>query len=186
MRIVAGTAKGRALEGPKGQNIRPTADQVRESLFNILGQWLDGQKVLDLYAGTGALALEAISRGAVSAVLVDRDREALGLCRKNAESLGFEAQVRILGMPVSRAVQTLGKEGASFDLIFADPPYAAEAITEVLEQVAANKLLAPGGTLVFEHDRHESAPEAHAGLMRIDSRAFGQTRVSLFRSADVP
>src|SRR5688572_2885467 len=104
MRIVAGTAKGRALAGPKAtsRHIRPTADRVRETLFNILGQWLDGQCVLDLYAGTGALGLEALSRGAARAALVDSDREALALCRQNTEHLGFSDRVDILGQPVAR------------------------------------------------------------------------------------
>ncbi|AKQ66651.1 16S rRNA (guanine(966)-N(2))-methyltransferase [Myxococcus hansupus] len=101
MRIVAGTVKGRALAGPKStsRHIRPTADRVRETLFNVLGQFLDGQRVLDLYAGTGALGLEAVSRGAGQAVLVDQDREALGLCRQNVDSLGLAGQVEIVAAP---------------------------------------------------------------------------------------
>src|SRR5512132_3323905 len=95
MRIIAGTAKGRALKGPRGAGLRPTADRVRESIFNVLGQWLDGLRVLDLFAGTGALGLEAVSRGAREAVLVDSGREALQLCRENAEALGMAAQVQV-------------------------------------------------------------------------------------------
>lgn len=183
MRIVAGTAKGRALEGPKptSRHIRPTADRVRETLFNILGQWLDGHAVLDLYAGTGALGLESLSRGAGKAVLVDQDREALGLCRQNTDHLGFTAQVEILSMPVARAVETLGKRGAKFDLIFADPPYAARVVEGVLEQVARAGVLAPGGTVIVEHDKREPAPESHEGFSRVDERRFGDTVVSFFR-----
>src|SRR5438132_1215848 len=127
MRIVAGSARGRPLKGPKSAEvIRPTADRVRETLFNVLGQWLEGQSVLDLYAGTGALALEALSRGAAKAVLVDRDREAQALIRANAESLGFEGRVELLAMPVERAFAALA--GRRFELVFADPPYAASAV----------------------------------------------------------
>ena len=95
MRIVAGSAKGRALTGPKAtsEHIRPTADRVRETIFNVLGQWLEGERVLDLYAGTGALGLESLSRGASAVVLVDSDREAQALCRANTDALGFTAQV---------------------------------------------------------------------------------------------
>lgn len=183
MRIVAGTAKGRALEGPKptSRHIRPTADRVRETLFNILGQWLDGHAVLDLYAGTGALGLEALSRGAGKAVLVDQDREALGLCRQNTDHLGFTAQAEILSLPVARAVETLGKRGTKFDLIFADPPYAARVVEGVLEQVARAGVLAPGGTVIVEHDKREPAPESHEGFSRVDERRFGDTVVSFFR-----
>src|SRR5689334_4596427 len=107
MRIVAGSARGRALKGPRSAAIRPTADRVRESIFNILGQWLDGQRVLDLYAGTGALGLEAVSRGAARAVLVDSGKEAVSLCRQNAKDLGFGGQVTVVAMPVERAVEAL-------------------------------------------------------------------------------
>src|SRR4051794_21286152 len=101
MRIVAGTARGRPLEGPKAAGIRPTADRVRETLFNVLGQFLDGERVLDLFAGTGALSLEALSRGASSAVLVDRDRAAIGLCERNATSLGFRDRVELIESSVA-------------------------------------------------------------------------------------
>jgi 16S rRNA (guanine966-N2)-methyltransferase len=183
MRIVAGSAKGRALAGPKttSKHIRPTADRVRETIFNVLGQWLEGQKVLDLYAGTGALGLESVSRGAPRAVLVDSDREALALCRANTDTLGFGAQVEILAQPVERALQTLGRRGDRFELIFADPPYAARVVETVLEGIARNGVLAPGGTVVIEHDKREAAPESHEGFERVDQRRFGDTLVSLFR-----
>lgn len=183
MRIVAGSAKGRPIQGPKStsRHIRPTADRVRETLFNVLGQWLEGQSVLDLYAGTGALALEALSRGAGRAVLVDSDREALALCRQNTDALGFSSQVEIVAQPVARAVEALGKRGERFELIFADPPYAAKVVETVLEQVGQGGLLIPGGLLIIEHDKREPAPEAHSGFSRADQRRFGDTLVSFYR-----
>jgi 16S rRNA (guanine966-N2)-methyltransferase len=185
MRIVAGSAKGRALAGPKAtsRHIRPTADRVRETLFNVLGQWLEGQKVLDLYAGTGALGLESLSRGASDVVLVDSDREALSLCRANTDTLGFTARVEVLAQPVARALETLGRRGDRFQLVFADPPYAARVVETVLEGLSAHQLLAGGGTVVVEHDKREPAPEAHAGFTRVDQRRFGDTWVSLYRVA---
>lgn len=183
MRIVAGSAKGRALAGPKttSKHIRPTADRVRETIFNVLGQWLEEQKVLDLYAGTGALGLESVSRGAPKAVLVDSDREALALCRTNTDALGFGDRVEILAQPVARALEVLGRRGDTFQLIFADPPYAARVVETVLEGIARSKVLAPGGTVVVEHDKREAAPESHEGFERVDQRRFGDTLVSLFR-----
>ena len=183
MRIVAGSARGRALTGPKAtsKHIRPTADRVRESLFNVLGQWFEGQKVLDLYAGTGALGLEAVSRGAMRVVLVDSDREAQELCRSNAEALGFTPRVEVLAQPVERALAALGKREDRYQIIFADPPYAARVVETVLEAVARHGVLAPGGTVVVEHDKREPAPESYAGFTQVDQRRFGDTLVTLFR-----
>src|SRR4051812_28311593 len=127
MRIVGGTARGRPLAGPKHEGLRPTADRVRETLFNVLGQAFDGERVLDLYAGTGALAFEALSRGASHAVLVDPDRAAVKLCEANAATLGFADRVEILSLKADRAVDRLCKAERTFELIFADPPYALAA-----------------------------------------------------------
>ncbi|MBX7112970.1 MAG: 16S rRNA (guanine(966)-N(2))-methyltransferase RsmD [Myxococcaceae bacterium] len=183
MRIVAGTAKGRILLAPKNaQRIRPTADRVRESIFNILGQSCDGLVVLDLYAGTGALGLEAISRGAVSAVLVDRDREALDLCRDNTQALGFATQVEIVAGPVEKAMSRLSLSHRSFDLVFIDPPYADEAGTAVVTTLCALALLTPQARVCVEHSKHEVLPTQIATLSRIDQRRFGETMVSFFQS----
>jgi|CXWL01.1.fsa_nt_gi 16S rRNA (guanine(966)-N(2))-methyltransferase RsmD len=183
MRIVAGRAKGRTLLAPKNaQRIRPTADRVRESIFNILGQRCDSARVLDLFAGTGALGLEAISRGASSAVLVDRDREALDLCRKNTEALGFGEVVEILPLPVERAISTLAKAQRAFELVFVDPPYADEVGVQILCAVSTHRLLAPGGRVCLEHSKHEELPETVEGLARVDQRRFGETLVSFFVS----
>lgn len=180
MRIVAGSARGRVLAGPKGEDvIRPTSDRVRQALFNVLGQWCEGLAVLDLYAGTGALALEALSRGAVKAVLVDSGREALALCAQNARALGFEAQVEVLASPVDRALPKL--EGRRFELVFADPPYALQAGRAVLEGLLANDLLSPGATVVIEHAKQEALPAQVGALERVDERRYGETQVSIFR-----
>jgi 16S rRNA (guanine966-N2)-methyltransferase len=185
MRIVAGTARGRPLlgPGPKSRGIRPTADRVRETVFNILGQFFEGGQVLDLYAGTGALAFEALSRGLGHAVLVDQDREAIGLCRRNAQALGFEAQVEILQQPVARATTALGAAGRSFELVFADPPYAARVVEDLLTQVHGRGLLAVRGALVIEHDKREQAPPGFGELHRVDQRRFGDTEISFYRFA---
>ncbi len=184
MRIVAGTARGRPLLGPTGKGtIRPTADRVRETLFNVLGQWMEGLRVADFYAGTGALALEAVSRGAEHAVLVDQDREAILLCRENARALGFTGKVEILQQPVARAVEQFGRTERHFDLVFADPPYAARVVPDFLAQVVQNGLLSEEGTVVIEHDRREEAPETFEKLARVDQRRFGDTLVSLYRFA---
>ena len=186
MRIVAGTHRGRPLVGPKGPGLRPTADRVRESLFNLLGQFFEGGEVLDLYAGTGALAFEALSRGLHRAVLVDTGAEAARLVTENARALGMDGAIELLRMPVARAVSRLAEEGRRFALVFADPPYAEKVVEEVVRAVGEGRLLAEGGTLVVEHGRREVPPDTVAGLQRTDSRRFGDTVVSLYRTATVP
>jgi len=186
VRIVAGTHRGRPLLGPRSPGLRPTADRVRESLFNLLGQYFEGGEVLDLYAGTGALSFEALSRGVRRAVLVDQGAEAARLVASNARALGMEGSIELLRMPVARALARLAAEGRRFALVFADPPYAEEAVPEVVRGVGEGRLLADGGTLVVEHGRREVTPDTVAGLTRVDARRFGDTTVSLYRAATVP
>ena len=170
MRIIAGSAKGRTLQAPGNtKGVRPTADRVRETLFNVLGQWMDGLSVLDLFAGTGALGLEALSRGAKRAVLVDVDTS---LAQRNARELGFE--VTLLKMPAQRAIEQLVKRGEKFDLVFSDPPYADEVGREILE--AVRPLLDEGARVVIEHSKREAMPEEG----RVDERRFGDTVVSIY------
>lgn len=182
MRIIAGSARGRLLRGPRGEGTRPTSDRVRETLFNVLGQWMEGLSVLDLYAGTGALALEALSRGAARAVLVDSDRQAAALCRENALALGFADRVEVLALPVERALARLGGERRKFDLIFADPPYAERAAAEVLARIEAGGVLAEGGRVCLEHERREVSPQRGASLARRDQRRIGDTVISLYQA----
>jgi len=181
MRIIAGTARGRPIQGPKGEGIRPTSDRVRESLFNIIGPWLEG-RVLDLYAGTGALGLEALSRGATRAVFADSGREAQGLIEKNLTALGFEQHTELLKMDAARALDLCERRADAFDFIFADPPYDAQAATWLVERLATSKVLAAGGTLIIESDKREPAPN-DARLPQVDERKFGDTRIRLYRRA---
>lgn len=179
MRIVAGTLGGRVLKGPKKADvIRPTADRVRQSLFNVLGQTCEGLHVLDLFAGTGALAFEALSRGAVKAVLVDSGKEAQGLCRENAAALGVE--IELLPLPAHKGIERLSARGDRFELIFADPPYAQAAVDALLAALAAHPLLAGGGRVVLEHSKHETAPLVSGPFTRLDQRVFGETVVSIY------
>lgn len=180
MRIVAGSARGRTLAAPKGADvIRPTSDRARETLFNVLGQWCEGLVVLDLFAGTGALGLEALSRGAAFCVFVDRGREALALCRKNVDALGFTAQAELVASPVEKVWAPLGAATRRFDLVFADPPYALEAGRAVLEGVAP--LLAPAARVVIESGKGEALPEVLGALALIDERSLGDTRLRTYQ-----
>lgn len=176
MRIVAGSARGRRLMAPPGMDTRPTSDKVRESVFNVLGQFFSGGAVLDLYAGTGALALEALSRGCDRAVCVEADRRAAEVIARNAATCGFADRVEVLRMPVERAAGRL--PAGSFALGFADPPYAVgpDGALAVLERA-----LAPGGVAVAEHDSRRPPAERFGALSLVDRRAFGGTGISIYR-----
>lgn len=159
---------------------RPTADRVRESIFNILGQRFEGERVLDLYAGSGALALEALSRGAGNAVLVERDRAAARVCEENAAALGFADRVLVQRGEVEAV---LGRLEGPFDLVFLDPPYALGP-GPALRLLAERGLVAAGGRVVAEHDRRTEIPETLGDLRRTDLRRFGDTAVSFFERND--
>jgi 16S rRNA (guanine(966)-N(2))-methyltransferase RsmD len=172
VRIVGGEARGRRLRAVPGRSTRPTADRVRQSLFDLLGQRCDGLRVLDLYAGTGALALEALSRGASRATLVEQDARAAAVIERNASELGFRDRVEIVREDVARALPRLG---GPFDLVFSDPPYALRAGQDTLEALARLSLVAPSGRVVLERARREHPPSPPPGFSRLDERGYGDT-----------
>lgn len=186
MRIIAGTAKGRALKPTKKKTVRPTADRVKETIFNVLGQWLDGERVLDLYAGVGSLGLEALSRGAEHVTFVERDQDVMSTLAENIRQLGFAAQSKTLLKPADRAVRSLGGEAQTFSLVIADPPYAAAAGESLLRDLEESKILGPGGRFVFEHDKREVLPERVGQFEQVDQRRFGDTTVTFYEVRSQP
>ena len=180
MRIVGGESRGRPLCAPAGDATRPTADRIRQSLFDRLGQRCDGLAVLDLYAGTGALALEALSRGATRAVLVEQARPALVAIEKNIATLGYSDRCRLVRDDVTRALTSLAARGETFDLVFSDPPYALRAAQSTLDLLASHGLLAAGARVVLERDKREAAATPPAGVALVDERSYGDTSVDLF------
>jgi 16S rRNA (guanine966-N2)-methyltransferase len=182
MRIVAGRHRGAALATPKGQDIRPTSDRVRESLFNILahgiGIEIAGARVLDLFAGTGALGLEAMSRGASFALFVEESAEARGLIRRNVEAFGLMGATKIF----RRDATHLGEIGgmAPFDLVFADPPYGRNLGERALTSAVEGRWLAPGAIAVVEESAQTEFPPP-AGFTLLDSRAYGGTAIYFLR-----
>ncbi len=177
MRIVAGSARSRVIHAPEGRDTRPTLDRVRENLFNVLSRRVPGARVLDLFAGSGALALEALSRGAESAVLVDHDRAAIRCIRENVSTLGFEDAALVLQADWQAAANQLQREGHLFDLIFLDPPYAMEDLSQVTE--ALIPLLAQDGWVVIEH-RAQHEPLVAEGYYCRDNRRWGIAGVTCY------
>jgi 16S rRNA (guanine(966)-N(2))-methyltransferase RsmD len=180
MRVIAGEAKGRRLKAPKGHELRPTGDRVKEAMFNILPHDLSGRKVLDLFAGTGNLSIEALSRGAAAAVLVDVSRDATRVIEENVRGLGLAARSRVLTAPVFKTVRMLSRGEEKFDLIFLDPPYDKELVGETLKAIAAEGLLAQSGVAVSEHSVREKVQERYGALVLSDQRRYGDTMLSFF------
>ena len=178
MRVIAGRLGGRTLKAPRGRETRPTSDRVREALFSALGD-VAGARVLDLYAGTGALGIEALSRGAARATFVESARPALAALRENLASLGLEGDARV----VARSVTACASGGAlpgPFDLVLADPPYAALAdVPPAVVALVGGGALAPGARVVVEHASRDPAPTI-AGLVPRPSRTYGDTAVTIY------
>lgn len=172
MRVIAGTHRGRVLAEFRGESVRPTADRVKESVFQILSPRLYGARVLDLFCGSGALGIECLSRGAEEVVFNDLSRESLALVKKNLERVHETGTLTNLDY---RAC--LLKAEGTFDLILSDPPYREDYLPELLRLVAERKLLREGGIVMHEGEREEPAP---AGWERTDMRRYGRTLVCFF------
>jgi 16S rRNA (guanine966-N2)-methyltransferase len=182
MRIIGGAAKGRRLLAPKGRAVRPTADRVKEALFNILPRDLSGMKVLDLFAGTGNLSIEALSRGAAQAVLIDSSARSAAAIRENLRRLGLERQSEVWLAPVSRGLRSLARRQETFDYIFLDPPYDQDLAGRALAGVAQCGLLRASGVLVIEHSTREKVDAGYGSLQLHDQRRYGDTLLSFYKS----
>lgn len=178
MRIVAGSARGRRIDAPEGRNTRPTLDRVRENLFNMLQGLIADSRVLDLFAGSGALSFEAISRGALSAVLVDSDRKASSVQKKNAENLGFKDQVQIFCCDWHDIFPTLYRNHETFDLIFLDPPYAMTDMTEVFQKLIP--VTESDTCIILEHQTGRK-PVIPDGFEMYRTRSWGFCSVDFYR-----
>ena len=183
MRIVGGTFKGRSLAGPVGDATRPTSDRVREAIFNILAHGIadfsiNGARVLDLFAGTGAMGLEALSRGARFCQFVDDSAEARGVIRRNADALGVIGQCKIWRRDAARLGPCAPQPG--FDLIFADPPYGKGLGQKALVSLVEGGWLNPDGVAVLEEDAGATVSSVD-GLAPLDVRTYGETRVWFFQ-----
>jgi 16S rRNA (guanine966-N2)-methyltransferase len=183
MRIIAGAFKGRRLAPVKGR-IRPTSAKVREAVFSILGLAVGGLKVLDLFAGTGALGIEALSRGAAAAVFVEDHPESLKVLRRNLEDLDLAGRTTVCPLPVTAALKKLAGQGESFGLAFLDPPYGGGEAVMALTVLAELPLLRPGARVVVEHSRRESLPEVWGALTRLTVRRYGDTQVAFYLMAE--
>jgi len=182
LRIIAGCWKGRNLVSLKGSSTRPTYDRIKEAMFNILQGYIPDSLVLDLFAGTGNLGLEALSRGCKKVVFVEKNPRAVRVLNKNRSNLGCLNQSHVICDDVFRVIRYLsGKE--RFDLIFADPPYDKGLEILVLNAIAENDILQPQGIIVLEHSSKVAQPDEVENIKKIQTRKYGSTSISFFRKS---
>jgi len=182
MRVVAGKWGGRTIHAPRGFSVRPTTDRVREAVFAILGDGVEGTVVLDLFAGTGAMAIESLSRGASGAVLVESSPAALGALRANLAALGAEEAV-CLPLDYREAVRRLSAKGRTFDLVFLDPPYGKGLVGRAAGLLSRSGILAPGAVVVTERASRDPGDTLPAEWRERADRRYGDTRITLY---DIP
>jgi len=186
MRVIAGTYRSRILKSPRGLALRPTSDRLRETLFNVLGPGIAGSRFIDLFAGTGAIGIEALSRGALEVVFVENHAPAAALIRRNLESLGVRKVATVLAADALRGLEILASRRTSkdsqYDCVFLDPPYAsAKDYARVLESLGSRNLLAPGGVVIAEHRRSFELPEETGALQCYRVLKQGDAALSFYR-----
>ncbi|MCK5219603.1 16S rRNA (guanine(966)-N(2))-methyltransferase RsmD [bacterium] len=184
MRIIAGQYRGRVLKTPRGLKIRPTLSRVRESLFNILASRIKNSCFLELYAGSGSVGLEALSRGSRQVVMVEADRLIARILSDNItrlDSRGTVAEIKVCS--AWQAIEQLAGQKAKFDIIFLDPPYYKQAETKLWEtEGRLDRLMAPQGLLILQHSSRESIPGRWAGCRKLRSRKYGETTLTFFEA----
>jgi len=188
MRVIAGSYRSRILKRLKGLALRPTSDRLRETLFDVLGREVVGSRFLDLFAGTGAIGIEALSRGAAEVVFVENHAPAAVLIRRNLASLGIRKGATVLAMDALRSLEKLGStskgKASAYDYVFLDPPYAAaNDYVRVLESLGWGNLLAPGGVVIAEHRRNFDLPEETGALECYRVLKQGGAALSFYRRA---
>jgi 16S rRNA (guanine(966)-N(2))-methyltransferase RsmD len=187
--VITGTAKGHSLKTVKGRDIRPTADRVKESLFNVLGGRVADAEFLDLFAGSGAVGIEALSRGARRCVFVDLATAHLKVVAENLTDTRLMDRAELLRRDARAASADLGRRGRRFDLIFVDPPYGQELVPQSLQEIVQHSLLKDGGWVICEHHHKDPVPDVVPGLLeaggltRIRELIFGETVLSLYGNA---
>lgn len=185
MRVIGGHDRGRRLRAPRGLRTRPTADRVRETLFDVLGPAVVGARVLDLFAGTGAVGIEALSRGAARVVLVERDPSALRALRANLAALGASrAAARVIAGDVLRVLPGVGAEEAPFDFVFIDPPYTTTLAARTLESLARARVCRDGTEVVVQHSTRTMLPSVPGLSAHRRPRRFGDTALTFLRAGE--
>ena len=180
MRIIAGEAKNRIIKTRKGFDTRPTLESVKESLFSIIAPYVEGSIFLDLFSGSGSISLEAISRGAKRAVMIEKDGEALKYIIENIDNLAFSDRCRAYKNDVIRAIEILGRKNEKFDIIFMDPPYQDNVTKKVLKAIDKANILAEDGLIICEHHLLEDLEDNIASFRKTDERKYNKKILTFY------
>ncbi|MEK6556654.1 MAG: 16S rRNA (guanine(966)-N(2))-methyltransferase RsmD [Bdellovibrionota bacterium] len=180
MRIISGKLKGRRLKSFKADHIRPTTDRVKETLFNILMSDVPDARVLDLFSGTGNLAIEAWSRGAKYVEAVELNKKSIFIIRDNLKELGIEKEIKIVASDVFKYVKSY--KGEPFDLVFVDPPFTEKIAHSSMEAIALSRVCRPGGVVIIESSAQERIDDEYKSFKLLDRREFGDKSASIFRN----
>lgn len=181
MRVISGKARGLKLNAPKNEDVRPTTDRVKESLFNIINSYVLDSNVLDLFAGTGSLGIECLSRGANKCVFVDKSKESMAIVKSNIKKARVENESITLNTDFKNAIVSLGKKSEKFNIIFMDPPYYKNMFIDALSAVDENNLLEEDGIIVVEHDTVDSFPENVGRLYKNRDKKYGNTTLTFYK-----
>ena len=179
MRVIAGTARGKKLKAPEDQNVRPTLDRVKEDIFNIIGPSIRGAKVLDLFSGSGALGIEALSRGAAICFFVDKDKKSCTLTKYNLTQTRLTDKSKILQMDANTAMQKLSAQGHQFDYIFIDPPYQLGITQTLLQNIQKYTIIQENVYIIVESDKEEIMAERIDKLVKIKEKTYASTRIAI-------
>ncbi|WP_223066726.1 16S rRNA (guanine(966)-N(2))-methyltransferase RsmD [Paenibacillus caui] len=181
MRVISGSARGRALKAVPGMGTRPTTDKVKEAIFSIIGPYFEGGNVLDLFAGTGGLGIEALSRGMTKGIFVDLEYKAIETVKHNLKQAGFSDKAEVYKNEAERALRALAKREIGFDLVFLDPPYRLKHGDKLMLQMEELGLVSIGTAIVLEYESSYEYPETVGGFTLTRKAVYGETAVSIYR-----
>ena len=181
MRVISGKVRGLKLNAPKNQDVRPTTDRVKENLFNMISSYIMDSNILDLFAGTGSLGIECLSRGAKNCVFVDISKESIAIVKSNIKKARVENESLVLNLDFKDAVSRLQSQKNKFDVIFMDPPYYKEMFVDALEKIDNANLLDEDGIIVVEHDTKDILPDKVNRLEKTKDKKYGNTTLTFYK-----
>ena len=181
MRVISGKARGLKLNTPKNDDVRPTTDRVKESLFNMINSYIMDSDILDLFAGTGSLGIECLSRGANQCIFVDNSKESINIVKSNIKKSRVENESIVLNVDFKSAINSLALKNKQFDVIFMDPPYYKNMFSDALSAVDNNNLLKEDGIIVVEHDTVDKFPDNMGRLYKSREKKYGNTTLTFYK-----